>query len=75
MPRHAFAHLAAGFFRLAQQPQVGVEIAELNAADLVALFNHDGRQSEGQAGIGAGHAGGAGAEDGNDHGGICAVII
>ena len=75
MPRHAFAHFAPGLFRLAQQPEVGVEITKLNAADLVALFNYDRRQAEGQAGIGAGHAGGAGTEDGNDHGGADKVKI
>jgi hypothetical protein len=68
MPCHTYAHFAPGFFGFAQQPEVGMEVAQLNAANFAALFDDHRRQSEGKTGIGAGHAGGAGAEDGNDHG-------
>jgi hypothetical protein len=63
-PGHGFAGLAGG----AEHPQIGVEIGALGAPGVVAAFDDHRREPEGQAGIGAGHAGGAGTQDGDDRG-------
>lgn len=57
----------AAFARRPQKPQVGVEVTALRTTNVVTALDDKRREAEGQAGVGAGHASGACADNGNDH--------